>query len=227
MVTKKYAVILAGGRGLRMGADRPKQFLDIEGKPLLRHTIEKFLAVEDAPELVIVLPSSECEYWKSYCQETGFLRRYTIVSGGITRFHSVRNALDFVKDGSVVAVHDGVRPLVSVPFLERLYREAGEYGAVVPVMPSVESLRYVSENGDSHAVDRSLYFTVQTPQVFRSELLKAAYNEAYSPQFTDDASVVEAAGYKVKLVEGEKMNIKITTPDDLKLCSLLISSFLS
>ncbi len=221
MSRRKYAVIVAGGQGLRMGADRPKQFLEVEGRPILRHTIERFQALGGDVRFIIVLPSSSREWWKTYCRETGFLESYTMVAGGLTRFHSVRNALAHVPDGAAVAVHDGVRPLVSAEFLARMFDEAENSPASVPVMPMVESMRLLKENGGSEQADRSRFVTVQTPQVFRSEVLKAAYGQAYSPAFTDDASVVEAAGYDVKLVPGERLNIKITTPEDLELFRLL------
>lgn len=221
MSRRRYAVIVAGGRGTRMGADRPKQFLEVDGRPILRHTIERFQQLESEVRFIIVLPSQSREWWKAYCRETGFLESYTMVAGGLTRFHSVRNALEYVPDGAAVAVHDGVRPLVSAEFLERMFMEAEESPATVPVMPMIESMRLLMEDGGSEIADRSRFVTVQTPQVFQSEVLKAAYGQPYSLSFTDDASVVEAAGCDIRLVSGERLNIKITTPEDLELFRLL------
>ena len=170
---KRYAVIVAGGQGVRMGADRPKQFLEIDGKPILRHTIERFLAFDPSVEVIVVLPSAQKEWWRSYCRRSGFLERYSIVSGGITRFHSVQNALRFVGDEGVVAVHDGVRPLVSRDLLERIYAAAAEHPAVIPAVPVVESVRRMEEER-SAPVNRDGLMLVQTPQVFEAGLLKKA-----------------------------------------------------
>lgn len=222
MQRKKYAVILAGGRGVRMGASLPKQFLELKGKPILRHTIERFLEYDGTMEMILVLPSDQKQWWKNYCEESGFLSRYVLISGGVTRFHSVQNALKYVEDGALVAVHDGVRPLINNDLLDRLFTAAASDRAVVPVMGMVESLRFLSDDGSSSSVDRSRYAAVQTPQVFHSEVLKEAYSQPYSHLFTDDASVVEAAGYSVKLVEGLRFNLKITTPEDLRLASFLL-----
>ena len=217
MNEEKYAVIVAGGRGTRMGGELPKQFIEIEGKPILRHTIERFLEYDAGIHIVLVLPSDQKEYWKTYCREHDFLDRYVMVGGGITRFHSVQNALACVPEGALVAVHDGVRPFVNAQLLDRLFSAAERDGAAIPVMPVEESLREVDrERGISARADRDRFVTVQTPQVFKSSILKTAYKNAYSPTFTDDASVVEAAGVSVTLVPGLKGNIKITTPEDLR-----------
>ena len=223
---KRYAVIVAGGQGVRMGADRPKQFLEIGGKPILRHTVERFLAFDPSVEIVLVLPKDRKEYWRTYCRENGFLERYSMVSGGITRFHSVQNALAYVGSG-IVAVHDAVRPLVTASLLARLYEEAETHAAVVPVVPVSDSVRRVGKDAAgeeiSGPVDREGLVLVQTPQVFRSDVLKDAYRQPFRPSFTDDASVVEAAGHAVKLVPGERFNIKITTPGDLSLAESLLT----
>ncbi len=214
MERKKYAVILAGGSGVRMGAAVPKQFLEIDGKPILRHTVERFLEYDPKMEILIVLPSAFKSHWHNYCAEHGFLERYTMPTGGLTRFHSVQNALKYVPEGALVAVHDGVRPCLSAEFLAGLFSRMDRCEALVPVVPVEESLREV-EGSSSFAVDRSRYVRVQTPQVFRSEILKAAYSQAYNPSFTDDASVVEATGCRITLCEGLRENIKITTPADM------------
>lgn len=228
---KRYAVIVAGGRGVRMGADKPKQFLEIGGKPILRHTIERFLAFDPAIEIVLVLPRDQKDYWRTYCRESGFLSRYSMASGGITRFHSVQNALEYVTRDGLVAVHDGVRPFMGKDLLERMYGEAEESGAAVPVVPVSESVRRVdkddSDGKNSAPVDREGLVLVQTPQVFRTDILREAYLQPFRPSFTDDASVVEAAGHPVKLVPGERFNIKITTPGDLSLAEKLLTIFSS
>lgn len=222
MNRKRYAVILAGGHGERMAADVPKQFLNLAGKPILRHTVERFLEIEGGVEIIVVLPTEYKEYWKEYCRREGFLPRYILPSGGITRFHSVQNALQYVPEGALVAVHDGVRPLVTAEFLERLYEEAEEHKAVIPALHPVETVRQQGRGESSFLLDRNEILLVQTPQVFHSELLKKGYSQPYLPSFTDDASVVEAAGGKVKIVEGLRSNIKITTPADLKIAEALL-----
>lgn len=219
---KRYAVIVAGGQGVRMGADRPKQFLEIAGKPILRHTIERFQAFDPKTEIILVLPDAQKDWWRNYCRTTGFLERYTLVSGGITRFHSVQNALAYVKDEGVVAIHDGVRPMLSTGLLERVYQAAEEYPAVIPAVPVVESVRRV-EGDVSTPVSRDGLVLVQTPQLFDAHLLKEAYRQPFSPAFTDDASVFEAAGGRVHIVMGDRMNLKITTPDDLDYAEALLA----
>ena len=220
----RYVVIVAGGQGVRMGADRPKQFLEIGGKPILRHTIERFLAFDPSFEVIVVLPSAQKEWWRDYCRQSGFLERYSIVSGGITRFHSVQNALRFVGDEGLVAVHDGVRPLVSRALLERIFAAAEEVPAVIPAVPVVESVRRVEEDA-SVPVSRDGLVLVQTPQVFAADVLKKAYDQPFSPSFTDDASVVEASGVRVHVVSGDRINLKITTPEDLQLAEGLFRLF--
>lgn len=221
---KRYAVIVAGGQGVRMGADRPKQFLEIGGKPILRHTVERFLDFDPSMEIILVLPSAGKAWWRDYCRTEGFLERYSMVSGGITRFHSVQNALRFVGDEGIVAVHDGVRPMIGRDLLARLFEAAAVSPAVVPAVPVVESVRRM-EGESSHPESRDGLMRVQTPQVFDAALLKAAYAQPFSPSFTDDASVVEAAGTPVRLVAGDRINLKITTPDDLPLASGLLRLF--
>ena len=223
MSSKKYAVIPAGGRGVRLGSELPKQFLEINGKPVLRHTIEKFLsAFGDDISIILVLPPDMKAYWQKYCASNRFIERYILAQGGITRFHSVQNALRYVKDGSIVAVHDGVRPVVSAGMIQRLFAEAEICPAVVPALPIVESLREISGDGSSVSVDRSRFVAVQTPQVFQSDVLKTAYAQAYSQAFPDDATAVQACGYPVRLVPGERTNIKITTREDLESAALLL-----
>jgi 2-C-methyl-D-erythritol 4-phosphate cytidylyltransferase len=216
---KKYAIIVAAGSGSRMGGDIPKQFISVGGKPLLRHTIEKFLSLSFPVGIIVVVNQEKKEWWKKYCQDYGFLDRYAIPSGGITRFHSVQNALQYLPDDSVVAVHDGVRPFVTTEFLETMFAAGEEMGNAIPALAPVETVREVS-GPDSYILKRDDIRLIQTPQVFRSEVIKAAYKLPYDPAFTDDASVAEAAGFRINLVEGLRYNIKITTPEDLEIAKL-------
>lgn len=216
-----YAIIVAGGKGLRMGADLPKQFLLIGGKPVLMHTLEAFHRADAQMRLILVLPKSQQDYWKSLCEAYAFSIPHQVTDGGETRFHSVKNGLALVDEEGLVGVHDGVRPFVSIEVIRRCYAEAARYKAVVPVIDVVETIRMV-QGDDSQTVDRNLYKLGQTPQVFDVALLKQAYHQSYIPGFTDDASVVEAYGEKIHLTEGNRENIKITTPFDLKIAETIL-----
>lgn len=217
---KRYVIIVAGGKGLRMGGDIPKQFVEIKGLPVLMHTINRFHSFDSSIDIIVALPVDQQDYWKELCSKYKFEIPHTIVDGGDTRFHSVKNGLDQVSGEGAVAVHDGVRPFVSDEVLERCFSMAQEKEAVVPVIDVFETIRHIAD-GMSNTVPRDEYKLVQTPQVFLISLLKKAYSQPYVPSFTDDASVVEAMGYKVTLVEGNRENIKLTTPFDLKLAELL------
>ena len=217
---KKYIIIVAGGKGLRMGGDIPKQFLPVCGKPVLMRTLEAFHAYDTSIHLILVLPVSQQAYWKQLCEEYQFNLAHEIADGGETRFHSVKNGLALVKEDGLVGVHDGVRPFVSQEVIARCYDEALSLKAVIPVIGVVETVRHLTEGG-SETVPRDQYKLVQTPQVFDVALLRRAYEQTYTDMFTDDASVVEALGEKVYLVEGNRENIKLTTPFDLKLAELL------
>lgn len=221
---ERYAIFVAGGKGLRMGGDIPKQFLPVGGKPILMRTIEVFRQAYPEINVILVLPVSQQEYWQQLCIEYAFHVPFQIANGGETRFHSVSNGLKLVPDGieGIVGVHDGVRPFVTIETIQRCYDEAVEYGAVVPVIPVVETVRQIRENGTSITVPRDDYKLVQTPQTFRVSLLKEAYKQPYVPSFTDDASVVEALGKPVHLVEGNRENIKITTPADIRFVNGLL-----
>ena len=216
-----YALIVAGGKGLRMGTDIPKQFLPIGGKPVLMRTLEAFYAYNQAMQLIVVLPHSQQAYWARLCEEYHFSLPHRVADGGEARFHSVRNGLAWVETPGRVGVHDGVRPFVSPEVIARCYALASTKKAVVPVIPVVETVRRLA-NGGSLTVNREEYRLVQTPQVFDVELLKEAYRQPYSPAFTDDASVVEALGVPVALTEGNRENIKITTPFDLRVAEALL-----
>ena len=217
---KKHIIIVAGGKGLRMGGDIPKQFLLVCGKPVLMRTLEAFHAYDASMHLILVLPISQQAYWKQLCEKYQFDLVHEIADGGETRFHSVKNGLALVKEEGLVGVHDGVRPFVSQEVIVRCYEEALSLRAVIPVIGVVETVRHLTEDG-SETVPRDQYKLVQTPQVFDSVLLKQAYQQPYTELFTDDASVVEALGEEVHLVEGNRENIKLTTPFDLKLAELL------
>lgn len=221
---ERYAILVAGGKGLRMGGDIPKQFLPIGGKPVLMRTIEVFREAYPDIHIILVLPVSQQEYWQQLCCEYAFGVPFQIANGGETRFHSVSNGLKLVPGDveGIVGVHDGVRPFVSVETIQRCYDEAVEYGAVVPVVPIVETVRQLHKDGTNFTVPRDEYKLVQTPQTFRVSLLKEAYRQSYIPAFTDDASVVEALGKPVHLVEGNHENIKITTPADIRFVNGLL-----
>ena len=218
-----YIIIVAGGKGLRMGSDIPKQFLPIGGKPVLMRTLERFREYSKDIQIILVLPEAQQAYWHQLCQEYHFDVEYTLANGGQTRFHSVQNGLAKVPDNAVgvVGVHDGVRPFPSIEVIRNCYTTAREKKAVIPVIPVVETVRHL-EGEQSKTVPRDAYRLVQTPQTFDIQLLKAANRQPYNDGFTDDASVVEAFGHDITLVEGNRENIKITTPYDLKIAEVLI-----
>ena len=217
---KKHIIIVAGGKGLRMGGDIPKQFLPVCGKPVLMRTMEAFYAYDADIHIILVLPVSQQAYWKELCREYQFALSHDIANGGDTRFHSVMNGLALVEGNGLVGVHDGVRPFVSQEVIARCYDEASRKKAVLPVVDVVETVRQLTKDG-SVTVPRDQYKLVQTPQVFEVDLLRRAYQQTYIDLFTDDASVVEALGEKVYLVQGNRENIKLTTPFDLKLAEML------
>lgn len=216
-----YVIIVAGGKGLRMGSDIPKQFLPIGGKPVLMRTLERFREYSEALQIILVLPKAQQDYWHQLCEEYHFNVEYVLADGGETRFHSVQNGLALVPDDAhgVVGVHDGVRPFPSVDVIHNSYETARSAKAVIPVVPVVETLRHITEG----TKPRGDYRLVQTPQCFDIQLLKAANEQPYNDGFTDDASVVEAFGFDITLVEGNRENIKITTPYDLKIAEVLLS----
>lgn len=217
---ERFAILVAGGQGLRMGGDVPKQFLPLGGRPVLMHTIDRFREVFPDMHIIVVLPQGQHDYWHDLCRRHHLEGGFLTAPGGDTRFHSVLNGLNAIPadvSEGLVGVHDGVRPFVSRDTLLRCYEEAARSGTAVPVTPVVETLRHVSPDGESVTVPRGDYRLVQTPQVFSLALLRQAYRQPYAPQFTDDASVVEALGERITLVEGNRENIKLTTPADLLL----------
>jgi len=224
-----YVIIVAGGKGLRMGADIPKQFLPIGGKPVLMRTLERFREYAADLQIILVLPKAQQDYWKQLCKEYDFRIEYQLTDGGETRFHSVQNGLALVPDDAegVVGVHDGVRPFPSVEVIRNCYETARTAKAVIPVIPIVETVRHlVSESNTQRSitVPRGDYRLVQTPQTFDIQLLKAANRQPYNDGFTDDASVVEAYGFDITLVEGNRENIKITTPFDMTIAEALLNN---
>lgn len=215
-MTSKSVIIVAGGSGKRMGAPLPKQFMLLKGRPLLCWTIEVFHRYDASMPIVVVLPEQHIPIWKSLCIGHNFHVAHEAVAGGEERFHSVRNGLAQVKHDGLLAVHDGVRPLVSVEVIDRCFRAAEEHGAAIPVVSITSSVREV--NGDtSKALDRSRLRAVHTPQCFSVPLLRKAFELPFDPAFTDEATLVERIGAKVLLVPGEDRNIKVTTPEDLLL----------
>ena len=219
---KQYIIIVAGGSGSRMGSTIPKQFLDLNSKPILMHTIEKMYRSLDHSEIILALPKSKFDTWKKLCQEHQFKVNHQVIEGGNTRFESVSNALKKVNEQSIIAVHDGVRPLVKNSVVNECMQTAQKKGTAIPVMAIEESLRQKTDSG-SVVVNRDEYLIVQTPQCFSSEVLLKAYQQDYSPTFTDDASVVEAMGIEIQLIQGNKENIKITTQEDLKKAQVYIN----
>lgn len=220
----KYAIIVAGGKGERMGKETPKQFLELAGKPILMHTIEKFRTTFPEIEIILALPENQISFWEELCVLYEFpFSPKRVVKGGKTRFHSVKNALALVVEKSIVAVHDGVRPLVSKETIINCFEEAEKKGNAIPVVDVIDSLRFVSkQEGTNQSVTRSCYKVVQTPQCFNSDVLLRAYQQEFDDSFTDDASVVEKLGEKIYLVPGNNENIKITSPIDLSLAEIYI-----
>jgi len=222
MRRKIYGIFVAGGSGTRMGGDLPKQFLLLDGRPILQCTIERFLEAEPDMKVITVLPRAHFQTWKDLCAAYSFNCPQTLVAGGLTRFHSVQNALAKVPDGAIVSIHDGVRPLLSPGLVRRMLdRMSAGCRALLPVVPVVDTLR--STVPGTPDPDRSRVVAVQTPQIFRSEDIKAAYTQAYELSFTDDATVAARKGIPLTFEEGERFNLKITTPEDLILAEAILT----
>lgn len=219
-----YAIIVAGGKGERMGQHIPKQFLELAGKPILMHTIEKFYNTFPELKIILALPENQFDYWEELCYKYGFTKiPHQIVAGGKTRFDSVKNALKLITENGIVAIHDGVRPLVSAITIKKCFEQAEQSGTAIPVVDVVDSLRFVSKQENTNkAVTRSCYKSVQTPQCFKTEIILKAYQQDFDESFTDDASVVEKLGFQINLVEGNIENIKITTVIDIALVEVFI-----
>lgn len=218
---RTFVIILAGGTGSRMENEIPKQFIPIAGKPVIMHTIEKFSTFNPKLEIIVVLPEIHIDLWKGMCNEFRFDIVHSIVRGGNERFYSVKNALAMVPADSLVMIHDGVRPLVSHQSIDRVLQKANECGNAIPYIDINESIRKFSKD-KSKAVNRDKYKIIQTPQAFKSDIIKEAYEQDYKDSFTDDASVLEEMGTKIELVLGNIKNIKITRPVDLVIIERLM-----
>ncbi|MBT3417664.1 MAG: 2-C-methyl-D-erythritol 4-phosphate cytidylyltransferase [Flavobacteriales bacterium] len=214
---KKVAIIVAGGKGVRMKSEIPKQFLLLNELPILIHTLKQFSHFE---EIVLVLPHSQFEFWKELCKTYNFTQQHTLVEGGKTRFHSVKNGLGKVDDNSIVAIHDGVRPLISTKLIDSLIDETKNGIGIIPIVPVKDSIRKLEGKNSIH-IDRNILFKVQTPQCFLSSDIKEAYTQEFSETFTDDASVFESNSGEITTILGEENNLKITTEEDLKIASIL------
>lgn len=218
----RYVLIVAGGSGERMKSDIPKQFIEINGKPLLMHTLEVFYNFDINLSAVVVLPENQISYWQDKCHSLNCNIRHSIIKGGENRFQSVRNGLATIPDEGIVAIHDGVRPFVTRETISRCFSEAEKFGNAIPCIPIHDTVRQVV-NDTSAIIDRSMLRSIQTPQVFLNKIIKEAFNQPYINSFTDDASVFEKSGGKVHLVEGNRENIKITDPFDLTLAKCLLN----
>lgn len=223
---KKYAVIAAGGAGQRMGAEMPKQFLLLNGKPLLQYTIQTFLQAFDDMHIILVLPVEHLAKGMEIIKNINAEERIQIIAGGETRFQSVKNGLSYIMHPSIVFVHDGVRCLVSQKLIQNCYEQAVEKGSAIPAVTAADSIRI--DEGSSHfTIDRSKVCIIQTPQTFQSGILVEAFKQEYNSSFTDEAAVAEAAGYKVFLIQGDYNNLKITRPIDLYIAEKLLQEIIS
>lgn len=221
---KRFAIIVAGGKGNRMKSEIPKQFIEIGGKPILMHTIEQFYKADSNIEIILVLPKEQIQYWQELQTKHGFEVPVLVTEGGTSRFYSVKNGLEKVTSTGVVAIHDGVRPFVATSTILEGFEVAEKEKTAIPTVNLVDSIRRVDEKVN-RALNRANYRLVQTPQVFDITLLKTAYQQSFSDTFTDDASVIEAMGYSVTLFEGNSENIKITTPFDLKVAEMMVGGY--
>lgn len=221
----RYAVIVAGGSGSRMGSDTPKQFLPIGNAPILMHTIKRFFTSNEQVNIILVLPEEQIERWHQLCEKYSFSIPHLIVAGGMNRFQSVRNGLNSIGDTEgLVAIHDGVRPFISKRIIEESYSTAQKKGNAIVTVDLKDSIRLI-DGKENKAVDRTTYKSVQTPQTFQIQQIRNAFHKATNMNFTDDASVAEAAGYAVELIEGSYDNIKITTPEDLAMAEVIMKKF--
>jgi len=221
---KKCAIVVAGGSGSRMGAPMPKQYLEIGGKPILMHTLSKFFEFSHDIDLILVIPTSDMDLWSNLCSHHDFPIPHKVVAGGNTRFQSVKKGLEaLTADHDLVAIHDGVRPFVSVEVIKRSFEEAGQSGSAIAVAPLKDSLRKINADGGSQFQDRQDFRLVQTPQTFQVKKIRQAFQTKELPIFTDDATVYEHQGWEVSLIPGNPENIKITTPEDLDYAAFLLS----
>jgi len=219
---KKFALIVAGGSGTRMGSEIPKQFMEMAGKPVLMHTFEAFMSWDPEVEILLVLPAQHFDLWKELCRRYRFDHPHSLVEGGVNRFDSVANGLRMIEGDGLVFIHDGVRPLVSKATLQHCCDLATEKGNAIPAIRVTESVRWTEDNL-SKPLDRNKIWLIQTPQTFDIRLIKEAYIQSFREEFTDDASVLESLGYRINLTEGNRENIKITWPVDLLWAETLLS----
>lgn len=225
---QEYAIIVAGGSGSRMKSEIPKQFLKINGLPVLAHTIGAFRSYSHTLRIIVVLPKDQFFAWKELCRSHTFEEEYTLIPGGETRFHSVKNGLDSIKDAKgLVTVHDGVRPVISKEIIRNCFGAAAECGTAIASVPLKDSIRQIEESVSSKAMNRDNFRLIQTPQTFRLEWMRDAFLNTYQSTFTDCASVLESAGYPIHLVDGSYENIKITTPEDLPLAEIFLKGLSS
>lgn len=222
---RRFVIIVAGGTGQRMESSIPKQFLSIHNEIILIKTIKSFYSFDKAIKIILALPEDNITYWNELCKINNFTIEHTIVSGGKTRYHSVKNALKKIEDDGIVAIHDGVRPLVSQKTIEQVFELASVNGNAIPYIDLIDSVRFV-DSSSNHPVNRNKYKLIQTPQAFECNLIKKAYKLPWDESFTDDASVVEKLGTKINLIPGNRENIKITSQIDLKIAETL-SNYLS
>lgn len=220
----KAAILVAGGKGLRMGGPVAKQYLPLAGKPVLMHTLSVFFKIDPQIQLILVLPETDFEFWKSLCKANQFVIPHKLVAGGNTRFQSVRKGLNALAFHSgLVAIHDGVRPFVKPEVIEKSFEEAEKSGSAIAVIELKDSIRKISDDGKSTFQERQYFRLVQTPQTFQIEKIKKAFEVTELPQFTDDATVYEHQGWEVTLIQGNPENIKITTPEDMEYAEFLAS----
>ena len=222
---KKYAIIVAGGKGVRMESEIPKQFLLLDGTPILMHCIKTFYLYDPTIEIIVALPEEQIDYWKDLTHQYDLNIEHKIVAGGVTRFHSVKNALRLVEENSMVAIHDGVRPLVTVDLIARAYDALKQYRGAYPAIEVSDTLRKWAPSAKAYKlVDRNQYCLVQTPQTFLSTYLLRAYDTEYSEEYTDDIEVFSRIrnNFPIKTIEGDSENIKITRPEDLRIASAIL-----
>lgn len=221
---KYYAIIVAGGKGNRMNQTVAKQFIELNEKPILMHTLEAFSQCVLNPEIILVLNRHQHAYWQQLCKAHSFNIPHLVVEGGAERFDSVKNGLKLITEEAVVAIHDAVRPLVSAALILASYHMALEKGNAIAAIQPVDSVRIKKEGLNSEALNRDELYLIQTPQTFKTEQLHQAYLQDYSKEFTDDASVVERAGFNINILPGERNNIKITYPQDLDMANFLLKN---
>jgi 2-C-methyl-D-erythritol 4-phosphate cytidylyltransferase len=219
---RKFAIIVAGGQGSRMGGSIPKQFMLLNGKPVLMHTLDAFFSIPEI-SIILVLPVAEKSTWNRLYKEFQYDKELQLVEGGESRFHSVRNGLAHVPDNCLVAIHDGVRPMVSKEMIEESFTQAEQWGNAIAAIPLKDSLREQTITGETRNVNRNNFYLVQTPQTFKSSVIKDAYKKAAHENFTDDAGVAEEAGYKIRIFIGDSKNIKLTSPEDLLIASVFLT----